>query len=230
MPEIEFPTWHKLTATKQFDFKSALISDLSCQPGQALGKKLLREEDVQFYEFSPELLLLDLPRSADIDRWRAAVRAALDAGARHFVLCSTAQPTSQSDDLDGIIVTDHINLSGKNPLVGPNVEQYGPRFPDVTKMYERDSAAAVQALAQRSGLLLEPRLMLIPRQSTLLTDLEQQVIRQNRVAAIGGAIFSAAITAAHAGCRSTAILFFRLPPERQLTAWLRELLLVLRQP
>ncbi|MGO9242970.1 MAG: purine-nucleoside phosphorylase [Bryobacteraceae bacterium] len=37
-----------------------------------------------------------------------------------------------------VLITDHINLQGVNPLVGPNVDEWGPRFPDMTQAYPRE--------------------------------------------------------------------------------------------
>jgi purine-nucleoside phosphorylase len=39
---------------------------------------------------------------------------------------------------DLVTITDHINLSGRNPLVGPNIAELGPRFPDMSNAYDRD--------------------------------------------------------------------------------------------
>jgi purine-nucleoside phosphorylase len=37
-----------------------------------------------------------------------------------------------------VLITDHINLQGANPLVGPNLDEFGPRFPDMTQAYPRE--------------------------------------------------------------------------------------------
>lgn len=39
---------------------------------------------------------------------------------------------------DLVAITDHINMSGRNPLVGPNIAELGPRFPDMGQAYDRD--------------------------------------------------------------------------------------------
>lgn len=53
---------------------------------------------------------------------------------------------------DLMIVTDCINFSGKNPLTGPNLDDFGPRFPDMTHAYAPELTALCEAQAQRLGI------------------------------------------------------------------------------
>src|SRR5215510_7557854 len=52
----------------------------------------------------------------------------------------------------GTLVADHLNLQGRSPLVGPNDDDLGPRFPDLTDAYDPDLRAAARAAADRIGL------------------------------------------------------------------------------
>ena len=49
---------------------------------------------------------------------------------------------------DLMVITDHINLMGANPLVGPNDEEFGPRFPDMSDIYNKDLVKIVDGVAR----------------------------------------------------------------------------------
>jgi purine-nucleoside phosphorylase len=51
-----------------------------------------------------------------------------------------------------VVIRDHINLQGSNPLVGPNDERFGPRFPDMTKAYWKSYRQAALEEARRLGM------------------------------------------------------------------------------
>lgn len=53
---------------------------------------------------------------------------------------------------DFVIIRDHINLVGANPLVGPHVAEWGERFPDMTEVYSRRLAELLHASANKLGL------------------------------------------------------------------------------
>ncbi len=53
-----------------------------------------------------------------------------------------------------VVLTDHINLQGHNPLVGPNDERFGPRFPDMTQVYWKPYREIALAAARKLGKTL----------------------------------------------------------------------------
>ena len=56
---------------------------------------------------------------------------------------------------DLMLLTDFLNLSGKNPLTGPNLDEFGPRFPDMTHAYDLRLQHLVQDVAAKLGIALK---------------------------------------------------------------------------
>ena len=76
------------------------------------------------------------------------VRVMSHLGADVLMISSAAgglNPLFQPADL--MVVTDHINLTGRNPLVGPNLDAFGPRFPDMSRVYDRHLLALARELS-----------------------------------------------------------------------------------
>jgi purine-nucleoside phosphorylase len=89
------------------------------------------------------------------------IRVLVEAGVDTLIFVQTAEslvPEIAPSDL--MLVTDHINWQGANPLVGPNVDDWGPRFPDMTAPYApalrraAEDAAAAAGLSLRRGVYL----------------------------------------------------------------------------
>ena len=81
------------------------------------------------------------------------VRILKSAGAERLILTNASgglTPEMVAGTL--MIVTDHINFSGVNPLIGANDESVGPRFPDLTNAYDPDLRALLLQAAQQAGV------------------------------------------------------------------------------
>lgn len=219
-----FWQWQDFIKNAQQVFKSAIITDIP-EIGKLLtAGSLLIENNVKFGRLADSrILMVELPHSTNMIVWRDAVRAAIDAGSQRFLFISSARPVASQSYPDGIILTDHINLSGQNPLVGPNDDRYGPRFPDVTGLYDDELNKEILKAATQSSLRLKLGLVLIPQSWSQLTTLEQKIMSTNPVEALCGSVYAAALTARHASHRSTVVVFFNLPSSSILATWLDQL-------
>ena len=56
---------------------------------------------------------------------------------------------------DLMLISDHINFSGANPLIGPNMDEFGPRFPDMSDLYTASLRAQIKEKAQEAGIFLQ---------------------------------------------------------------------------
>ena len=56
---------------------------------------------------------------------------------------------------DLMLISDHINLSGGNPLIGPNLDAFGPRFPDMSDLYTASLRAAIREKVTEAGIPLQ---------------------------------------------------------------------------
>src|SRR3954454_24273553 len=76
-------------------------------------------------------------------------------GARALIVTNAAggcNPSFAPGDL--MRIADHLNLTGRNPLLGPNEERLGPRFPDLTHAYDARLATALEDAARTTGQAL----------------------------------------------------------------------------
>ena len=84
------------------------------------------------------------------------VRVLARAGAEALLLTNSGggiTPSLKVGDL--MAITDHINLTGHNPLVGPNNDELGPRFPDLTRAWDPTITEALLAAGKKAGVHLK---------------------------------------------------------------------------
>jgi purine-nucleoside phosphorylase len=85
----------------------------------------------------------------------SGVRLFHELGIRHLLLTNAAGGINLDYESGALVlISDHINLQGSNPLVGPNEERLGPRFPDMTEAY----SAALRQIARDTAEELDIRL------------------------------------------------------------------------
>jgi purine-nucleoside phosphorylase len=128
------------------------------------------------------------------------VRTLSELGIRGLVLTNAAgglDPGFSAGEL--MLITDHINFTGRNPLCGRNVEAWGPRFPDMSRAYSArlQSLAREQALAL--GIGLERGVYLGLSGPCLETPAETRAYRLLGADAVGMSTVTEAIAASHLG-------------------------------
>jgi purine-nucleoside phosphorylase len=83
-------------------------------------------------------------------------RLAAKLGVQHLLLTNAAGGiNSQFVPGDIVLLKDHINLTGLNPLVGPNLESFGTRFPDMSQVYDAPTIEKVRAIAEKKQMLIK---------------------------------------------------------------------------
>jgi purine-nucleoside phosphorylase len=104
-----------------------------------------------------------------------------------------------------MLLTDHINLMGDNPLVGANDERFGPRFPDMTEVYSQEYRDLAHAAAGEMDLVLAEGVYAGVKGPTYETPAEIRMMRDLGADAIGMSTVPEAIVARHAGMRILAV-------------------------
>lgn len=96
-------------------------------------------------------------------------------------------------------ISDHLDLSGTNPLVGPNDERLGPRFPDLSKAYDPRLSAALYESARGAGVELDTGVYACLRGPTYETPAEIRMLRSLGADAVGMSTVPEVIAATHMG-------------------------------
>jgi xanthosine phosphorylase len=102
-------------------------------------------------------------------------------------------------------ISDHINLTGHNPLVGPNDDAIGPRFPSLRDAYDPELRARLHAAAGEHGIDLAEGVYLAVSGPSFETPAEIRAFRTLGADAVGMSTVHETILARHAGLRVAAI-------------------------
>lgn len=98
-----------------------------------------------------------------------------------------------------MLISDHINYSGSNPLLGENMDEFGPRFPDVSDVYSKEIRAKVKTLAKERGIDLEEGVYMMFSGPCYETPAEVRMARAVGADAVGMSTVPEGIVCAHMG-------------------------------
>lgn len=98
-------------------------------------------------------------------------------------------------------ITDHINFTGQNPLIGENLDDFGPRFPDMSDAYTAAYRQIANQVANRLGIKLEGGVYIGVTGPTYETPAEIRAFKTMGADAVGMSTVPEVIVAAHSGMK-----------------------------
>lgn len=104
-----------------------------------------------------------------------------------------------------VLVKDHINLLGSNPLIGPNDDAFGPRFPDMSEAYDKKLISLAETTAQKAGIKTYRGIYAAMTGPTLETPAEYSFIRVIGADVVGMSTVPEVIVGVHSGLRILAL-------------------------
>jgi purine-nucleoside phosphorylase len=105
---------------------------------------------------------------------------------------------------DVMLITDQLNLmgmSGLNPLMGPNLDEIGPRFPDMSQPYDRDYCNLARSVARQAGLTLREGVYAGLSGPSFESPADLRFLRLAGADAVGMSTVPEVIIARHGGMR-----------------------------
>ena len=126
--------------------------------------------------------------------------------------CGGLNPNFSRGDI--MLINDHINMLGDNPLIGPNDEDLGPRFPDMTNPYDSSLRQGTTGAAQEEGISLQKGIYLALLGPNEETTAEHRMARRLGADAVGTSVIPEVIAARHMDVR---VLGLTVLTEQHLT-------------
>jgi purine-nucleoside phosphorylase len=140
------------------------------------------------------------------DRAVFGIRVLARLGVRTLVVTNAAGGIDESfEPGDLVLISDHVNLMGTSPLVGPNDDSHGPRFPDLTDAYDPYLRAAAREAAGRLGLFVGEGVYAAWLGPQFETPAEIRFIRTIGAQLVGMSTAPEVIAARHLGLRCLGI-------------------------
>ncbi len=133
------------------------------------------------------------------------VRVFKRLGVNNLIVTNAAgavNPEFEPGDL--MLITDHLNLmgmAGLSPLRGPNIEEFGPRFPDMSQAYDRQLGKLAREIAKEKGIVLHDGVYVCLAGPSFETPADLRFLRMIGADAVGMSTVPEVTVARHAGMR-----------------------------
>ena len=134
------------------------------------------------------------------------IRVLRGLGVEDLLLTSAVGGMNPLFELGQIVrVDDHINLMGDNPLIGPNEDELGPRFPDMSEPYDKRLQKLLEDVALQEGIPLRPGVLVGVAGPNLETRAEYRFLRWCGADVVGMSMIPENLVAVHGGMRVAAL-------------------------
>ena len=138
-----------------------------------------------------------------LDRITLPVRVMEFLGAQLLMVsnaCGGMNPNFQAGDI--MLIEDHINLMGGNPLIGINDDRLGPRFPDMSQPYDHRLIREALRIARKSDIIAHQGVFVAVAGPNLETRAEYRFLRQIGADVVGMSTVPEVIVAVHSSMRT----------------------------
>ncbi len=123
-------------------------------------------------------------------------------GARELIMSNAVGGMNPHLDRgDIVVITDHINLMGDNPLIGWNDERLGPRFPDMSEPYSREAGRIFESIAAGQGINVRRAVLAAVAGPNLETAAEYRLLRRGGADVVGMSMVPESLVAVHSGMK-----------------------------
>jgi purine-nucleoside phosphorylase len=160
------------------------------------------------------------------------IRVMQELGVRRVIVTNAAgglNPAFAPGDL--MMITDHINLTGANPLIGSNEASWGPRFPDMTCAYDRELIGLTESAVGAAGIPLCRGVYAGLKGPSLETPAETRFLKTIGAEAVGFSTVQEVIAAVHGGMKvlGISVITNANDPDRPVPAAVEEIIAVARR-
>jgi len=100
-----------------------------------------------------------------------------------------------------VAISDHINMTGNNPLIGPNYSELGPRFPDMSDAYDKDLIQLIHKVGEKIGIKVHNGVYVSISGPTYSSKAESKMFRLIGADTIGMSTVPEVIVAKHSGMK-----------------------------
>jgi purine-nucleoside phosphorylase len=136
------------------------------------------------------------------------LRVLIVLGIKKFIVTNAAGGVNRNfEPGDLMIIRDHINGMGNNPLIGRNIEEFGTRFPDMTTAYSRKLGILMHKSAIENGITMKEGVYMALSGPTFETPAEVRMVSALGADAVGMSTVPEVIAAKHAGLEVAGVSF-----------------------